>query len=129
LQAKLREIDAKFQEMQRIRRGPEDERDDLRRLRELEKALLQARQAGGSEEEIIARIQNQIMESRQHTDGRPVRRPAATSVMRAPEEVERLKGAVRELNGQVNELRREMAEIRQLLEKLAEQKLEDRHSR
>jgi hypothetical protein len=66
------------------------------------------------------------MEIRQHTDGRPVRRPAAASATRAPEDVESLKGAVRELNGQVNELRREMAEMRRLLETLVEQKRKDR---
>ncbi len=126
LQAKLREVNAKLQEMQRTRRGPEGVRDDLRgRLHELEKALVRAREAGGSEEEIV-RIQKQMAEVRQHMEGRTVRRPAATSVMRVPAEVERLRGTVRELNGQMTEMRREMAQMRELLEKLIEQKREDR---
>lgn len=126
LQAKLREVTAKLHELQRARRGPEGVRDDLLgRLHELEKALVRAREAGGSEEEIV-RIQRQMAEVRQHMEGRVVRRPPATSVMRVPAEVERLKGTVREMNEQMTEMRREMAQMRELLEKLIEQQREDR---
>jgi len=125
LQAKLREVTAKLQGLQRARRGPEGERDDLRgRLHELEQAFVRAREAGKEDE--AARLRRQMQELAQQREGRAVRRPAATSVMRMPGEVERLQGAVRELNGQVNELRREMAEMRRLLETLVEQKRGDR---
>lgn len=106
----------------RAHRGPQGERDELRgRLHELEQALVHAREAGKEDE--AARIRRQMQEIAQHMEGGLAHRPPAP---RGQEEVERLKGAVRELNGQVNEMRREMAEMRRLLEKLVEQKHEDR---
>jgi hypothetical protein len=93
-------------------------------LHELEQAFVRAREAGKEDE--AARIKRQMEELARQAERRPARRPAATEARRTPEEVERLKGTVRELSGQVNELRREMAEMRRLLERLVEQKREER---
>jgi len=125
LQAVLREITAQMEGIQREHRRPEGERDNLRRrLHELEEAFVRAQKAGKEDE--AARLRRQMQELVQHLEKPPVRRPAAKSAPRTPEEVERLKGSVRELSGQMNELRREMAEMRRLLEALVEKKREDR---
>lgn len=124
MQAKLREVTAQLQELQRVHRRPEGGRDELRgRLHELEQAFVRAREAGKEEE--ARRIRRQMEELVQQTERRRSERPAAAEAPRMLEEVERMKGSIRELNGQVNELRREMAEMRQLLKKLVERMDED----